>query len=141
MKQQYQIVSKKVLTPEISQISVHAPLVAAKAKAGQFIILRVDGNGERIPLTIAAYDREAGTISIGPERCTKWRSLWQKMPSRPCSDRMRRRAERPPSFWSVSHRCSDSALKGAEAQAFVTASTALRNALPRSNSLAKCSSA
>ena len=42
MKQQYQIVKKKVLTPEISQISVHAPLVAAKAKAGQFIILRVD---------------------------------------------------------------------------------------------------
>ena len=40
MKQQYQIVHKKVLTPEISQISVHAPLVAAKAKAGQFIILR-----------------------------------------------------------------------------------------------------
>ena len=38
MKQQYQIVHKKVLTPEISQISVHAPLVAAKAKAGQFII-------------------------------------------------------------------------------------------------------
>ena len=44
MKQQYQIVKKKVLTPEISQISVHAPLVAAKAKAGQFIILRVDEN-------------------------------------------------------------------------------------------------
>ena len=42
MKQQYQIVKKKVLTPEISQISVYAPLVAAKAKAGQFIILRVD---------------------------------------------------------------------------------------------------
>ena len=54
MKQQYQIVTKKVLTPEISQISVHAPLVAAKAKAGQFIILRVDEEGERIPLTISS---------------------------------------------------------------------------------------
>lgn len=54
MKQQYQIVKKKVLTPEISQISVHAPLVAAKAKAGQFIILRVDENGERIPIYPAA---------------------------------------------------------------------------------------
>ena len=64
MKQQYQIVSKKVLTPEISQISVHAPLVAAKAKAGQFIILRVDENGERIPLTISSADTENGTITV-----------------------------------------------------------------------------
>ena len=51
---QYQIVSKKVLTPEISQISVYAPLVAAKAKPGQFIILRVSEEGERIPLTISS---------------------------------------------------------------------------------------
>lgn len=49
----YQIAEKKVLTPEITQISVYAPLVAAKAKAGQFIILRVDGEGERVPLTIS----------------------------------------------------------------------------------------
>ena len=64
MKQQYQIVHKKVLTPEISQISVHAPLVAAKAKAGQFIILRVDADGERIPLTISSADTENGTITV-----------------------------------------------------------------------------
>ena len=51
---QYEIAKKKVLTPEISQISVYAPLIAAKAKAGQFIILRVDGEGERIPLTISS---------------------------------------------------------------------------------------
>ena len=50
----YEIAKKKVLTPEISQISVYAPLVAAKAKAGQFIILRVDEEGERIPLTISS---------------------------------------------------------------------------------------
>ena len=50
----YEIAAKKVLTPEISQISVYAPLVAAKAKAGQFIILRVDEEGERIPLTISS---------------------------------------------------------------------------------------
>lgn len=50
----YEIVKKKTLTPEISQISVYAPLVAAKAKAGQFIILRVDEEGERIPLTISS---------------------------------------------------------------------------------------
>ena len=50
----YEIAKKKALTPEISQISVYAPLVAAKAKAGQFIILRVDEEGERIPLTISS---------------------------------------------------------------------------------------
>ena len=50
----YQIAKKKTLTPEIGQISVYAPLVAAKAKAGQFIILRVDEEGERIPLTISS---------------------------------------------------------------------------------------
>ena len=60
----YQIAQKKPLTPEITQISVYAPLVAAKAKAGQFIILRVSEEGERIPLTIAGFDREAGTVSI-----------------------------------------------------------------------------
>ena len=62
MKQQYQIVHKKVLTPEITQISVHAPLIAAKAKAGQFIILRVDENGERIPLTISSTTEELVTV-------------------------------------------------------------------------------
>ena len=50
----YEIAQKKALTPEISQISVYAPLVAAKAKAGQFIILRVDEEGERIPPTISS---------------------------------------------------------------------------------------
>ena len=50
----YEIAKKKALTPEISQISVYAPLVAAKSKAGQFIILRVDEEGERIPLTISS---------------------------------------------------------------------------------------
>ncbi len=50
----YEIVNKRVLTPEISQISVYAPLVADKARAGQFIILRVDEEGERIPLTISS---------------------------------------------------------------------------------------
>ncbi len=50
----YEIAKKKTLTPEIGQISVYAPLVAAKAKAGQFIILRVDEEGERVPLTISS---------------------------------------------------------------------------------------
>ena len=54
MKEQYRIEAKRSLTPEIGQISVEAPLIAAKAKAGQFIILRVDEAGERIPLTISS---------------------------------------------------------------------------------------
>ena len=58
----YEIADKRVLTPEISQISVYAPLVAAKAKAGQFIILRVDEAGERIPLTISKA--EDGLVTV-----------------------------------------------------------------------------
>ena len=58
----YEIAKKKTLTPEIGQISVYAPLVAAKAKAGQFIILRVDEEGERIPLTISSA--EDGLVTV-----------------------------------------------------------------------------
>ena len=60
----YQIVSKKSLNPTVTQMDIFAPFVAKKAKAGQFIILRVDEDGERIPLTIAGYDREKGTVRI-----------------------------------------------------------------------------
>ena len=58
----YEIAKKKTLTPEISQISVYAPLVAKKAKAGQFIILRVDEEGERIPLTISSAADDLVTV-------------------------------------------------------------------------------
>ncbi len=60
----YQILYKKSLNPTVTLMDIHAPLVARKAKAGQFIILRVDDDGERIPLTVAGYDREAGTVRI-----------------------------------------------------------------------------
>ena len=60
----YRIVSKKVLNPTVMMMDIEAPLVAKKAKAGQFIILRVDEDGERIPLTVAGYDRECGTVKI-----------------------------------------------------------------------------
>jgi len=60
----YQIVSKKVLNPTVTMMEIAAPMVARKAEAGQFIILRVDEDGERIPLTVAGYDREAGTVRI-----------------------------------------------------------------------------
>ena len=60
----YQIVSKKALNPTVTKMEIYAPFVAKKALPGQFIILRVDENGERIPLTIAGYDREKGTVTI-----------------------------------------------------------------------------
>ena len=64
MEKKYQIISKKPLKPDITQLEIHAPLIAKKAKAGQFIILRVDAEGERIPLTIAATDKDKGTVTI-----------------------------------------------------------------------------
>ena len=60
----YKIINKKSLNPTVTLMDVEAPLVAKKAEAGQFIILRVDKEGERIPLTVAGYDREKGTVRI-----------------------------------------------------------------------------
>ena len=60
----YPIVYKESLNPTVTRMDILAPRVAKKAQPGQFIILRVDENGERIPLTIADYDREKGTVSI-----------------------------------------------------------------------------
>lgn len=60
----YKIVSKRVLNPTVTMMDIYAPLVARKAEAGQFIILRVNEDGERIPLTVAGYDRAAGTVKI-----------------------------------------------------------------------------
>ena len=60
----YRIVSKNALNPTVVMMDIEAPLVAKKARAGQFIILRVDEEGERIPLTVAGYDRECGTVKI-----------------------------------------------------------------------------
>ena len=54
----YSILSKKVLNPNVTQMEIEAPLVAKKAKPGQFIILRVNDEGERIPLTVAGTDPE-----------------------------------------------------------------------------------
>ena len=60
----FKIVKKQPLNPTVTKMVIEAPLVARKAKAGQFIILRASDDGERIPLTIAGYDREAGTVDI-----------------------------------------------------------------------------
>ena len=60
----YRILSRKELNPTVTQLEIEAPLVANKAKAGQFIILRVTDDGERIPLTIAGTDRKTGAVKI-----------------------------------------------------------------------------
>ncbi len=64
MRDLYKIVNKKVLNPTVTLLEIDAPRVAKKAEPGQFIILRVNEDGERIPLTIADFDRERGTVTI-----------------------------------------------------------------------------
>ncbi len=60
----FQIVRKKQLNSSVTLMDIHAPFIAKKARAGQFIIFRIDEKGERVPLTIAGYDREKGTVTI-----------------------------------------------------------------------------
>lgn len=60
----FKIVQKRVLNPSVVLMDIEAPYIARKARAGQFIIFRIDEKGERVPLTIAGYDREKGTITI-----------------------------------------------------------------------------
>ncbi len=60
----FKIVRKKELNAAVTLLEIEAPFVAKKAKAGQFIIFRIDEKGERVPLTIAGYDREKGTVTI-----------------------------------------------------------------------------
>lgn len=60
----FRIIHKEILNPTVTRMVIEAPLIAKKAQPGQFIILRVGEEGERIPLTIADYDRKAGTVTI-----------------------------------------------------------------------------
>lgn len=60
----YKILKKEVLNPTVTKMVIDAPLIAKKAEPGQFVILRTDKDGERIPLTVADYDRENGTVTI-----------------------------------------------------------------------------
>lgn len=60
----YRILEKETLNKQVKKMVIDAPLIARKARAGQFIILRINEEGERIPLTIADYDRDKGTITI-----------------------------------------------------------------------------
>ena len=60
----FKIVRKKELNATVTLMDIEAPFIAKKAKAGQFIIFRIDEKAERVPLTIAGYDREKGTVTI-----------------------------------------------------------------------------
>ena len=60
----FKIVTKRELNDAVTLMEIDAPFIAKKAKAGQFIIFRLDKLGERVPLTIADYDREKGTVTI-----------------------------------------------------------------------------
>lgn len=60
----YKILKKEKLNPSVSLMEIEAPYIAKKAEPGQFIILRIDEKGERVPFTIADYDREAGSVTI-----------------------------------------------------------------------------
>ncbi len=60
----FRIVSKKALNPTVIKMDIYAPLIAKKAEPGQFVILRVDEKGERIPLTVADFDRDKGYVSV-----------------------------------------------------------------------------
>ena len=60
----YKILKKEALNPTVTKMVIEAPLIARKAEPGQFIIFRAKEDSERVPLTIADYDREAGTVTI-----------------------------------------------------------------------------
>lgn len=60
----YEILEKRSLNPTVTLMRIHAPAVAKKAEPGQFIILRTDAEGERIPLTVADFDRTAGSVTV-----------------------------------------------------------------------------
>ena len=58
------ILEREALNPTVTRLKVEAPLIARKAKPGQFVILRTDEDGERIPLTVADFDREEGSVTV-----------------------------------------------------------------------------
>ncbi|MBO7519858.1 MAG: sulfide/dihydroorotate dehydrogenase-like FAD/NAD-binding protein, partial [Clostridia bacterium] len=60
----FKIIEKKVLNGSVTSLKIDAPFIAKKAKPGQFVIVRIDEKGERIPLTVSDFDREAGTVTL-----------------------------------------------------------------------------
>ena len=74
----YKIVSKKPLNATVTQMEIEAPLVARKARPGQFIILRVDEDGERIPLTIAGVNKATGGVEERSRSSSRSSAVLQK---------------------------------------------------------------
>ena len=97
----YKIVKKQELNPTVTLMEVDAPFIARKAEPGQFIILRVDEEGERIPLTVADFDREKGTVTIifAPSRSPSQRSCISSAPKYTASSDS---AIKTSSFWRSS---------------------------------------
>lgn len=77
--EKYQIVSKRTLAPKIIEYVIYAPLQAKHCHAGQFIILRTDADGERVPFTVCDYSRENGTVSILVQEVGYTTALMAKM--------------------------------------------------------------
>jgi ferredoxin--NADP+ reductase len=71
----YKIVKKENLTRDTDRFYINAPLIADKAKAGQFVVIRINEEGERIPLTIAGYDHKNGLVMLVSQRVGKTTSL------------------------------------------------------------------
>ena len=90
----YRIVKKEALKPTVTLYEIEAPMVAKKAEPGQFIILRVDENGERIPITIHDFDREKGTVTIIVQTigASTFRTLSARWAARPRPKARRRSA-------------------------------------------------
>ncbi len=80
----YRIIRKKDLNPQVFLMEIEAPAVARKAEPGQFIILRIDEYGERVPFTIADFDREAGTVTVIVQAVGKTTKDMQKMREGDC---------------------------------------------------------
>ncbi len=75
----YKIVKKQNLAKDIDRFNVKAPLIAKKARAGQFVVIRIHEDGERVPLTIADFDREQGTVSLVSMRVGKTTALLSEL--------------------------------------------------------------
>jgi len=75
----FKIINKKELAADIAQFDIEAPLIAKKARAGQFVVIRIHEDGERVPLTIAAYDRKKGIITLVSMRVGKSTALLSEL--------------------------------------------------------------
>lgn len=91
----FKIVNNERLSDNMFRVTFEAPLVARKAQPGQFLMFRVDEFGERMPITISSYDREAGTVSVIMQRVGSTTALARQQEGRRLCGRRRRSARQP----------------------------------------------